>query len=133
MEKKTAGLLGVLAGIAGMGTAHAAPAAAAPQVMHVSSYADLLTPIPDAVNVLKLSDAELRARAAAHGRAPLERVQYYNEQGPGYADDRHHHHHHHQYYAPPPPPRDYHHHHHHHHQQSGAIIIPVPGIGIHVN
>jgi hypothetical protein len=127
MEKKKAGLLGALAGVASIGTAHAAVPAAAPEVMHVASYADLLTPIPDAVNVLKLSNAELRQRAAETARAPLERAQYYNQPAP-----HHHHHHHHQYYAPPPPPPRYHHHHHHHHQ-GAAIIIPVPGIGIHVN
>ncbi len=110
MEKKTAGLLGAIAGMATMGSAQAAinPASAATP-MQASSYAELLTPIPNAVAILQASNAE-SGQAAAH----VELAQYYGNGG--YA--HHHHHHHHQVYRRP-------HHHHHHH---GTTVI-LPGIG----
>jgi hypothetical protein len=116
MEKRTAGLVGALAGLATMGVAHAA---IKPEpVMQVVSYSDLLKPIPNAEELLKASNAELQAR--------VQQAQYYNEP----PDYHHHHHHHHNAYYPPPPPPDYHHHHHHH----GGVTIVVPGVGaIHTN
>jgi len=120
MEKKTAGLVGVLAGLASLGTAQAAahPGHAPAQVMQVSSYADLLKPIPNAAELLKASNAQL-------AQPRVEEAQYYsNEPPPPPPGYHHHHHHHHEYYPPPPPP---HHHHHHHHQ--GGVTIVVPGVG----
>ncbi|OYY03459.1 MAG: hypothetical protein B7Y73_06750 [Acidocella sp. 35-58-6] len=131
MEKKTAGLLGALAGLATLGSAQAAtnyePNAA--DALRVSSYAELLTPIPNAVALLKASDALLLKQANERKAAGVQLAQdYYNQE-----NDHHHHHnhHHHQEYLPPPPPPPYypHHHHHHHHHQQGAVIV-IPGIGI---
>lgn len=123
MEKSTAGLVGALAALATMGTAHAAihPAQTPEQVMRVSSYADLLSPIANARELLKASNAALP------DQAPLKAlpVQYYQDQPP--PDYHHHHHHHHHYYPPPPPP--HHHHHHHHHHQSGLTVV-IPGFGV---
>ncbi len=124
MEKKTAGLLGALASFATMGSAQAAnnyePNAV--DALHVSSYAELLTPIPNAVALLKASDALLLKQANERKAAGVQLAQYYNQQN----DPHHHHHHHHQEYVPPPPPE---HHHHHHHHQQGAVIV-IPGIGV---
>lgn len=121
MEKKTAGLLGALAGLAAMGTAQAAiaPPASPAEALHVSSYADLLAPVPDAVAVLKADDA-LRARMAGDTLNGAQLAQnYYGQQ-----QHHHHHHHHHNQYRPPRHHhhhsqyrRPAHHHHHHHHQQ----------------
>jgi hypothetical protein len=131
MERKTAGLLGALAGFAAMGGGQAlaaghpgAESGATPEPMQISSYSDLLRPIPNAVELLKAHDAALQERAR-NAPPAIQQV-----------DDHHHHHHHEYYYAPPPPPIYYqqyhHHHHHHHHHHSGAIIV-FPGVAIGVN
>ncbi|HQT63291.1 MAG: hypothetical protein B7Z75_00465 [Acidocella sp. 20-57-95] len=129
MEKKTAGLLGALAGFAAMGSAQAAtnyePNVA--DTLHVSSYAELLTPIPNAVALLKASDALLLEQANQRKAAGVQQAQYYYQQD----EHHHHHHHHHQEYVPPPPPPPeygYDHHHHHHHHQQGVVIF-IPGVG----
>jgi hypothetical protein len=90
MAKMLAGLVGAVT-VAAVGAPGHADAA-----MQASSYADLLKPIPNAVEVLKALDAE------AQPEAMVQEVQYYHH---------HHHHHHHRYYRR----RYYHHHHHHHH------------------
>jgi len=130
MEKNTAGLVGVIASLATMGTAQAAhPEQTPPQAMQVSSYAELLKPIPNAAELLRASNAQLLQKAQA--RVMVHEVQYYNyNQGPpppppGYYHHHHHHHHHHHAYYPPPPPPDYHHHHHH-----NGVTIVVPGLGV---
>lgn len=135
MERKTAGLLGALAGVAalGAGSAQAASHAAVmpPAPLAVTSYSDLLRPVPNAVEALKAHNAELAEQAS---KEPVEQVQWYPE-GDGYDHHHHHHHHHHHdYYAPPPPPPYWyhHHHHHHHHHHSGAVIL-LPGIGVEIN
>lgn len=122
MEKHAAGLLGALAGLASMGTAQAAlPATAPAQVMQVSTYAELLSPIPNAASLLASSNAELAANPPR-----IVETQYYQNGGPP-----HHHHHHHHSYRPPLPPPPHHHHHHHHH---GGVTMVVPGIGaVHTN
>ncbi len=63
MDKKTAGLLGAVAGLAAMGTAQAAiaPGPNPMEALHAASYADLLAPVSDAVAVMKADDA-LRAQ-----------------------------------------------------------------------
>jgi hypothetical protein len=101
MEKKLAGLLGAASMIALGAPASAMPAA--PDVkaaLQVTSYADLLQPIPNASAVLEAADAVALEQPAVGGEAEIVPVQYYH----------HHHHHHHAYYR-----RRYHHHHHHHH------------------
>src|ERR1700739_3620136 len=51
MDQKIAGLLGAVAGLATAGAAQAAiePAPNASEALHASSYADLLTPVPNAI------------------------------------------------------------------------------------
>jgi hypothetical protein len=111
MDKKTVGLMGAVAGLATMGSAHAAapPGPGVAEAMQASSYADLLKPVPDAVALLKADDAT---------RVQIQRINgyvYFNygpPPPPPYA-----------YYQPyyPPDYRSYypgyyyHHHHHHHH------------------
>ncbi len=138
MERKTAGLLGALAGVAALGgtSAQAASRAVPPaEPMAVSSYADLLQPVPNAVEALRAHNAALMEQTR---NAPpmLEQVQW------GGDEHHHHHHHHHDYYAPPPPPPVYYYapppppppvyYHHHHHHHAGAVIM-LPGIGININ
>lgn len=115
MEKKTAGLLGALAGLATIGVAHAAvpPAPNASDMMQASSYADLLAPIPNAATLMQSHDAVRAQQPKPEGT--LQLVDY---NGPPPRAHHHHHHHHHQ---------AYHHHHHHHHH---AAVIGIPGVGV---
>jgi hypothetical protein len=93
MKKSTT--LGVAAAAGAM---IAAPAGAAPgSALAASSYADLLSPIPNASELLRLDDA-------ARGEPVLIPAQYYHHH---YHRHYHHHHHHHHVYR-----RVYHHHHH---------------------
>ncbi len=142
MKRRKAGLVGALAGLAAMGGASAQAAshtgAMPPEPMQITSYSDLLRPVPNAVELLRAHDALLRARAGEMQARGMN-VQYYE------GDDHHHHHHHHQdyypppppdYYPPPPPPPVYYPpppppEHHHHHQ--GGVMIVVPGLGIQLN
>jgi hypothetical protein len=112
MDPKTVTLFGAAVALAA-GPALAAPAAQGPAVPVAASYAELLTPIPNAVERLRVSDAEWQAQ-----QPRLIQVQY--------AAHHHHHHHHHSrrwymrhgYYwtngAWALRPRPHHHHHHHH-------------------
>ncbi|HJU18515.1 MAG TPA: hypothetical protein VJ770_18850 [Stellaceae bacterium] len=120
MDKKIAGLLGAVAGLAMAGSAQAAlsPAANPSETLQASSYADLLAPIPNAVALMKADDA---ARAQQPNAAPSEDVQV-AQRYPFY--HHHHHHHHHSYYGYY---RRYHHHHHHHHHR--GAFIRIPGFG----
>jgi hypothetical protein len=95
MSKMLAGLVGAVTVAAAAGPGHATAAEAA---MQVNSYADLLKPIPNAVEVLRTLDAQPAPEPM------VQDVQYYHH---------HHHHHHHAYYSR----RYWHHHHHHHHYQ----------------
>jgi hypothetical protein len=106
MDKKTAGMVGAVAGMAALGSAQAAlpPAASVAEALHATSYAELLAPVENAVAVLKVDDA-------ARSQDGFQTVQY-GYYGQDYAESHHHHHHHAQYR--PPPPRHHHHHHHHH-------------------
>ena len=101
MDAKTASLMGAAAALATLPVAaQAAPAEAGPMPV-AASYAELLQPIPNAVE-------RLHASYAAEQEAQLIDVQY----GPPPGAYAHHHHHHsQQQYAPPPVV--YHHHHHH--------------------
>jgi hypothetical protein len=113
MKRKTATLLGAGAALAA-GPALAAVSSQGPAVPVAASYSELFSPIPNAVERLKLADAEAQAQPR------LIQAQYV-------AHHHHHHHHHHsrEWYrrhgyiwsgggwiiAPAP----HHHHHHHHH------------------
>ena len=113
MDKKIAALLGAVAGVATMGSAQAAmsPSNDGVESLQASSYADLLAPVPNAVEALKADDAA-RAQEAA---AEVQLAQYYPYPYPPpyYYYRHHHHHHHHRYWR-----RSYHHHHHHHHHHN---------------
>lgn len=115
MDRKTATLLGAGAALAA-GPALASAPATAPAVPIAASYAELLAPIPNAVERLQASDAEVEAQPQ------LIRAQYM-------AGPHHHHHHHHhnrRWYRSHGyiwsggawiiRPVAHHHHHHHHHQ-----------------
>lgn len=123
MDKKIAGLLGAVAGLATAGAAQAAiePAPNASEALHVSSYADLLTPVPNAVEALKADNAareqNIKLAQAYYGYSyppPPPAYGYY----PYY--HHHHHHHHHNHYG-------YNRHDHHHHHNSA--YIGIPGVG----
>src|SRR5581483_8114910 len=118
MEKRTAGLLGAVAGLAAMGTAHAAiaPAVNPEAALQASSYADLLAPVPNAMALIQADNAARTQSGTTD--AKVEPVQYYYRDEPRYRH-HHHHHHHHAYYR-------HHHHHHHHHAQS---FLGIPGVG----
>ncbi len=121
MDTKTVGWIGAVAALA---AASPAPAALAAPVsidaaMKAASYADLLTPIPNATALLQASNAEEAAKAellppAVEGDATLQDAQYYHHHhhhhfGPRFGGPFFHHHHH-GYYR-----RFYRQHHHHHH------------------
>jgi hypothetical protein len=97
MKKKNAVLIGGIASLAGLGSAQAAVdhGAEMTRTMQVSSYSELLQPIPNAVELLKASDAESRQAQEQMRAQPVQYYYYYH----------HHHHHHHHHH--------YHHHHHH--------------------
>jgi hypothetical protein len=120
MDKKIAGLLGAVAAVTTVTGAHAAaqsPTNAAP-ALRASSYADLLTPVPNATEAL-IADNESLARVPAVKAPAGAQVAYYH----------HHHHHHHRVVIIKRHRRHhYYHHHHHHHHHSGAYI-GVPGVG----
>jgi hypothetical protein len=119
MDGKTVTLIGAAAALAGV-PALAAPPAAEPAV--AASYAELLEPIPNAVERLKVADAQEAAR-------PPQLIEaQYADQHHHHHNNQHHHHHHnrrwyqqHGYYwfggqwtlRPP-----HHHHHHHHHNNN---------------
>lgn len=118
MDKKIAGLLGAVAGLATISSAQAAPepGPAPSEALQASSYADLLAPISNPVAALEADNA---ARAQN-----LELAQYYNYYP--YSN----------YYSYPPP--YYHHHHHHHHNNyysrhdhhhHNSAFIGIPGVG----
>lgn len=147
MDKLVIGLLGAVAGLATAGSAQAttSPAAnPAEGVNSVASYAELLDPIPNAVETLKADDA---ARPMMEGVQQADYDGGYNrgyggynrgyrgEYGPGHGYQHHHHHHHrygdrYGYYHRPGP--SYHHHHHHRyerHYRSRNEFIGIPGVG----
>src|SRR5215471_12825485 len=80
MDKKVAGLLGAAAALTTMSAAQAAPAVGA-ELPQVSSYRDLLDPIPNALPLLKIDDQRL----AQNGGTRTAQV----------VIGHHHHHHHH--------------------------------------
>jgi hypothetical protein len=114
MDSKSALMLGAAAAALAGGPALAAPPPSQSNAVPVvATYAELLEPIPNAVERLKLADAEAAARPPQ-----LIEVQF---------DPHHHHHHHHHHdrawyqqngyiwanggWILRPPPRPHHHHH----------------------
>jgi hypothetical protein len=128
MDKTIAGLIGAVAGLATASGAQAEVNPPAPsEALHASSYADLLAPIANPVELLKADNA---ARAQQAQRATEFQIAqgYYPYYGnypySGYYNYPyyHNHHHHNNYYRP----YSYHHHHHHHHN---SAYIGIPGVG----
>jgi len=98
MQKTMAGLVGAVAALGTLDAAAAAPTAVNPvPSMQVGSFAELLEPIPNAAEMLRIVD---RQAPAGVEEGDVVRVGYH-----------HHHHHHHHHWRR----RHYHHHHHHHH------------------
>jgi len=124
MDKKIAGLLGAVAGLATIGPAQAAvnPTSDPAEALRAASYEDLLAPVANAATLLEADNAA-RARAAeATGGVKLAQAYYYGPPPPPpYSYYRYHHHHHHHHHA-----RAYHHHHHHHH---ASAYFGIPGVG----
>ena len=120
MDKKIAGMLGAVAGIATLGAAQATPvptkSAPAPDPVAATSYADLLTPVPNALEALKVDNA---ARAQSVHVDGVQLARYYHHHH--HHDRRNRHHHSRWWYR-------HHHHHHHHHRHHGAFI-GIPGVG----
>jgi hypothetical protein len=105
MDKKLAGLIGAVAALAALDGAQAATSSSAVDVttaLRPESFAELLTPIPNAVAILQAAD-QAESKKASEAPGEVQVAQYYRE---------HHHHHHHNSY------RRYRHHHHHHHHHS---------------
>lgn len=105
MDRTTIGLLGALGAlVAGTQAQAAIPSPSSAQVLAASSYAELLQPIPNALETLNALDAP---------SGTVEDVQYYPyyyapRPQPYYRRFYHHHHH-----------RYYHHHHHNYHHHHG--------------
>jgi hypothetical protein len=106
MDKKLMGMLGAastLALLAG-GSASAATSGTEPAgVAPANSFAELLDPIPNAVDVLKVDNEN---RASEPAQAPEQVAQYHHHHHHHYYHHHHHHYYHHHHW--------YHHHHHHH-------------------
>lgn len=102
MDKKIAGLLGAVAALGTVSSTQAVPLAPPSEVLQANSYADLLTPIPNAGAVLQAMDEQ--KEGAGRGEATVQLAQYH-----------HHHHHSHAVVIVRPRHRHHHHHHHHHH------------------
>ena len=110
MDKKLAGLLGAAAALTTMASAQAAaPAQPQTDMQQVTSYRDLLDPIPNALAQLKAGDAK-------RGETPTTEVAQISVQ----VGHHHHHHHHHRgvILRVGPGHHHYHHHHHHHHHHN---------------
>lgn len=84
MDRKTATIVGAAAALVASPALAGSSAAEAPSTLVAASYAELLEPIPNAIERLRASDAEAAARPAQ-----LIPAQY----------DRHHHHHHHHHHS----------------------------------
>lgn len=113
MEKKTAGLLGALAGLATMGSAQAAIHSAPnpSEALRASSYAELIAPIPNAVALLKADDAVRAQRPATDTLNDIQLAQDHHHHHQQYRQQSQNHHHHQQYRQ-----QSQHHHHHQQHQ-----------------
>ena len=103
MDKNVLYLLGAVGALTSVGSAQAEAAAIDNAHRPAASYADLLKPIPNALDVLR-SEAALAVAAPETEEPVVEEVQYFAH--------HHHHHHHryHRYYR-----RWFHRHYHHHH------------------
>jgi hypothetical protein len=118
MDKTTAGLLGAVAGLATMGMAHATTPNPT-EFLQVSSYADLLSPVQNATELLQADNTARASEGVQQDdmrRVPSGSVQEADYYGPSPGYRHYHHHHHHQAYR-------YEHHHHH------RSYVGIPGVG----
>lgn len=103
MDKRIAGVVGAISGLAAVNGAQAAVATPNTVTLPAAgSYAELLDPIPNALALLRTIEAIETSQAALpseDANVMLARYHHHHHRG------RHHHHHHH---------RGRHHHHHHH-------------------
>jgi hypothetical protein len=117
MDKKIAGVIGAITGLAVLDSAAQATPAVTPDSgnLNARSFAELLDPIPNAVAALRAADAA----AAREARDESAGGQTEGVQVAGYHHHHHryYHHHHHRYY--------HHHHHHHHHRVIRRIIREI--------
>ena len=120
MDKKIAALLGAAAAVATVGGAQAATQPNAASVaLRALSYADLLAPVPNAVEHLK-ADEIARAKSPSRDGVELAKTVIVK-----HGRSRHHHHHHHHHHGATigipgvggvtVGSGNHHHHHHHHH------------------
>lgn len=92
MDRKTVGLLGVVAGLATLSPGLVQTPSAA-EALQSSSYADLLTPISNASASLRAHDTEIERARSGNNRCADYRPVYYHRHY-----HHHHHHHHHHYF-----------------------------------
>lgn len=111
MDKKIAGLLGAVAAVSTMGGAQAANSVNPAEALRATSYADLLNPIPNAVE-LQIADDQARLAKSAGDEVQMAQIQ---------VQIGHHHHHHRYHRRVIVVPRRHRHHHHHHHSQYMAV------------
>jgi hypothetical protein len=117
MDKKIAGLLGAMAGLATMSAANAAvqDTPANSPLPAAASYAELLTPVDNASELLVADDAARLQQGDAH----IQLAQYHHHHHHStriIVRRRHYHyHHHHHHHRKIIIRRSHHHHHHHHH------------------
>lgn len=93
MDKKLAGLLGAVAGLATMGAAHAATQhdATITPLPQAASYAELLGPVSDAPTLLAADDAARMQQTG--GRVQLAADHHHHHHTKIIIKRRHHHHH----------------------------------------
>jgi hypothetical protein len=93
MDKKLAGLLGAVAGVATMGAAHAATQqpTAASALPVAASYAELLGPVGNATELLVADDASRMQQGEA--RIQLAQDHHHHHHTKVIIKHRHHHHH----------------------------------------
>jgi hypothetical protein len=100
MDKKIIGLVGAISGFVSLSNVAQAAPLVTPSESELSgarSFGELLDPIPNALQLLRVADAGAAAAGGHSGVGGNPNVKLVN--------DHHHHHHHHKY-----------HHHHHHHK-----------------
>jgi len=88
MDRKTVGILGVVAGLATVTPGLVQPASAS-DALKAASYADLLEPVTNAVELLHAHDMSRQDTRSEADQSPRYQPAYY------YRRHHHHHHHHH--------------------------------------
>lgn len=109
MDKTTLGLIAALGAALPLGAAQAAVEPAdMHRTLHATSVAELLNPIPNALEVMKTAQAVRQdAEGTQVAQVEIELGHHHHHHHNVIRRFFYHHHHHHHYY--------YHHHHHHHH------------------